>query len=184
MLRQLGTRKRRAEPANLAPIRPENHHAAMLGMRGECVSVPKRVLVALDRSPELPPFWLSNGVSIALRATGAEVYLFHAVGGPRRATARKPSAFLRTMSSTSCASMPRSTSRKRLPRRSIPSVVVHVLVRIGAPWSAICQAARENDVDLVVIGSHGYDALDHVLGTTAAKVVNHSDRSVLVVRDR
>jgi nucleotide-binding universal stress UspA family protein len=37
-------------------------------------------------------------------------------------------------------------------------------------------------VDLIVIGSHGYDALDRLLGTTAAKVVNHADRSVLVVR--
>jgi nucleotide-binding universal stress UspA family protein len=41
-----------------------------------------------------------------------------------------------------------------------------------------------HDVDLIVIGSHGYGALDHVLGTTAAKVVNHADRSVLVVRPK
>ena len=36
---------------------------------------------------------------------------------------------------------------------------------------------------MIVIGSHGYDTLDKVLGTTAAKIVNHADRSVLVVRD-
>jgi nucleotide-binding universal stress UspA family protein len=64
-----------------------------------------------------------------------------------------------------------------------PKLVVHVLVRIGSPWSAICQSAREHEVDLIVIGSHGYEAVDHVLGTTAAKVVNHADRSVLVVRE-
>ncbi|HVU00723.1 MAG TPA: universal stress protein [Polyangiaceae bacterium] len=33
------------------------------------------------------------------------------------------------------------------------------------------------------MGSHGYGTLDRVLGTTAAKVVNHAARSVLVVRD-
>ena len=38
--------------------------------------------------------------------------------------------------------------------------------------------------DLIVIGSHGYGAIDRVLGTTAAKVVNHADRTVLVVREK
>ena len=59
---------------------------------------------------------------------------------------------------------------------------MHVLVRTGSPWSAICAAAREHDADLIVLGAHGYDAVDHILGTTAAKVVNHADRSVLVVK--
>ena len=52
----------------------------------------------------------------------------------------------------------------------------------GEGADAICSAAREHDVDLIVIGSHGYGILDRLLGTTAAKVVNHADRSVLVVR--
>ena len=33
-----------------------------------------------------------------------------------------------------------------------------------------------------VIGSHGYDTMDKLIGTTAAKVVNHAEVSVLVVR--
>jgi nucleotide-binding universal stress UspA family protein len=56
-------------------------------------------------------------------------------------------------------------------------------VAIGTPWQAICDTAKEIDVDLIVIGSHGYDVVDRVLGTTAAKVVNHADRTVMVVRD-
>ena len=56
------------------------------------------------------------------------------------------------------------------------------LVIIGTPWQSIERAATEGDVDLIVVGSHGYHALDRVLGTTAAKVVNHADRAVLVVR--
>jgi nucleotide-binding universal stress UspA family protein len=55
-------------------------------------------------------------------------------------------------------------------------------VDLGAPWRAICDAARAEEVDLIVIGSHGYGAVDRLLGTTAAKVVNHADRNVLVVR--
>ena len=53
---------------------------------------------------------------------------------------------------------------------------------VGTPWQSITEVAVEENVDLILIGSHGYSGIDHVLGTTAAKVVNHADRSVLVVR--
>jgi nucleotide-binding universal stress UspA family protein len=57
-----------------------------------------------------------------------------------------------------------------------------VVVEVGTPWQVICRVARERNVALIVLGSHGFSAIDHVLGTTAAKVVNHADRSVLIVR--
>ena len=38
--------------------------------------------------------------------------------------------------------------------------------------------------DCIVIGSHGYSGFDRILGTNAAKVVNHAECSVLVVRER
>jgi nucleotide-binding universal stress UspA family protein len=57
-----------------------------------------------------------------------------------------------------------------------------VSATFAIPWDGICRAAKEFVVDLVVIGSHGYGGLDRILGTTAAKVVNHADRNVLVVR--
>ena len=56
-------------------------------------------------------------------------------------------------------------------------------VRIGSPWSAICEAAKEHGVDLIIIGSHGYQGIDRVIGTTASKVVNHAECSVLVTRN-
>jgi nucleotide-binding universal stress UspA family protein len=56
-------------------------------------------------------------------------------------------------------------------------------VVVGAPWQAICEAARSVQAELLVIGSHGYSGVDHLLGTTAAKVVNHAPCSVLVVRE-
>jgi len=56
------------------------------------------------------------------------------------------------------------------------------IVEVGTPWNGICQAAKEENCDLIVIGSHGYSGLDKILGTTAAKVVNHAHCSVWVVR--
>lgn len=64
-----------------------------------------------------------------------------------------------------------------------PERIAGVDVDFASPWSGICEAAKRHDVELIVIGAHGYDLLDRILGTTAAKVVNHADRSVLVVRE-
>lgn len=58
------------------------------------------------------------------------------------------------------------------------------IVAVGQPWRAILDTARELDVDLIVVGSHGYHGWDRVLGTTAGKVANSADRSVLVVHER
>ncbi len=59
-----------------------------------------------------------------------------------------------------------------------PALVDQVVTAFATPWDGICRAAREHDVDLIVIGSHGYGGLDRLLGTVAAKVVNHAERNV------
>ena len=58
------------------------------------------------------------------------------------------------------------------------------IIAIGQPAKVILETARDLDVDLIVVGSHGYEGWDRVLGTTAAKVANRADRNVLVVHDR
>ena len=63
-----------------------------------------------------------------------------------------------------------------------PELLDGIEVRVGVPWNAICAEATALEADLIIIGSHGYGGIDRILGTTAAKVVNHADRSVLVVR--
>lgn len=55
-------------------------------------------------------------------------------------------------------------------------------VVVGAPWEAICDTAKSLGAELVVIGSHGYSGIDRLIGTTAAKVVNHCACSVLVAK--
>jgi nucleotide-binding universal stress UspA family protein len=73
-------------------------------------------------------------------------------------------------------------------RRAVDELVasvqgrVRARVELGTSWRQILDAAKAEKADLVVIGSHGYGGLDRLLGTTAGKVVNHADRSVLVIR--
>jgi nucleotide-binding universal stress UspA family protein len=57
-------------------------------------------------------------------------------------------------------------------------------VRIGNPWSAICEYAREQAIDLIVVATHGRTGLQHVLiGSTAERIVQHAPCPVLVVKN-
>ena len=115
------------------------------------------------------------------RAMGAELFLMRAVGVPAGlppdAFRASPTALVEQWHRDAVLDL------ERLAATLDTELVVHVLARIGNPWSAICAAAREHDVNLVVVGSHGYEGVDHLIGTTAAKVVNHADCSVFVVRE-
>lgn len=60
-----------------------------------------------------------------------------------------------------------------------------ILVRRGTPHHEIVQAARELEIDLIVIATHGYTGMKHLLlGSTAERVVRHAPCPVLVVRER
>ena len=58
------------------------------------------------------------------------------------------------------------------------------LVTIGRPYVEILRAAAARDIDLIVLGVHGRNALDRlVFGSTAEHVVRRSICPVLTVRD-
>ncbi|MEW6536257.1 MAG: universal stress protein [Candidatus Auribacterota bacterium] len=54
---------------------------------------------------------------------------------------------------------------------------------IGKPFIEIIQFSRNNNTDLIVMGSHGKSALSHILfGSTADKVVTKASCPVLIVK--
>jgi nucleotide-binding universal stress UspA family protein len=58
-------------------------------------------------------------------------------------------------------------------------------VRVGIPSHEIVEAARELDVDLIVIGTHGYTGWKHFcIGSTAERVVRAAPCPVFVVREK
>ena len=66
-----------------------------------------------------------------------------------------------------------------------PRYRANALVRVGRPYHEITVAAKELNVDLIVIATHGYTGLKHVvLGSTAERVVRHAPCPVLTVRER
>ncbi|WP_227380725.1 universal stress protein [Haladaptatus halobius] len=53
----------------------------------------------------------------------------------------------------------------------------------GEPAQTILDYIETNDIDLIVMGTHGRSGLDrHLLGSVTEKAVRHSNASVLTVR--
>jgi nucleotide-binding universal stress UspA family protein len=138
----------------------------------------KRILVAIDSSPRATAV-LKAAIDFA-KLTGAKLRLFRAVALP----VELPSTLWAVPQSQL---MEDFVARARRDLQEMEATVPRELldgatVEVGVAWDAICEAARAHEVDLIVIGSHGYGLVDRIVGTTAAKVVNHADRAVLVVR--
>ena len=140
----------------------------------------KRILVGLDGSSRAPAV-LDAATSLA-KARGGRVVLLRVVGLPPDV----PQDFWRTTDEPLLKVLERHAKEyldacvAKVPKDCFGGVEIAV----GAPWQAICEMARAVEADLVVIGSHGYSGIDRLLGTTAAKVVNHAPCTVLVVRER
>jgi nucleotide-binding universal stress UspA family protein len=139
----------------------------------------KRILVGLDGSARAPAV-LDAAVKLA-KSQGARVVLMRGVGLPPDV----PQDFWRTTEE------PLLDVLKRRAREYLEGCVTKVPqdsfggveIAVGVPWQAICEMARAVEADVVVIGSHGYSGFDRLLGTTAAKVVNHAPCTVVVVRE-
>jgi universal stress protein A len=59
------------------------------------------------------------------------------------------------------------------------------LIRLGQPYHEITTTAKELDMDLIIISTHGRTGLKHVLmGSTAERVLRHAPCPVLTVRER
>lgn len=59
----------------------------------------------------------------------------------------------------------------------------HARVEAGAASQRICELARADGFDLIVLATHGYTGLKHVLlGSTAERVVRSAPCAVLVVK--
>jgi universal stress protein F len=140
-----------------------------------------RVLAALDGSAR------ARGVfGAAVEIAGR----FGAVLQPLRAVVVPPE-FPAAAAGTRADPLPRHMARVALEDlirlTAVRPASVRVdppIVRVGEAWRVIMEVSGELDVDLIVIGSHGYSTLDRLLGTTAGRVANSARRNVLVVHDR
>ena len=137
------------------------------------------ILVALDGSTRGPAV-LARATAMA-RAGGERVLLFRSIGLP----ADVPQDLWRSTEKPLLDVLEQRAKDYLAQCETLVPAEIRggTQVVVGAPWQSICEAARSVRADLIVVGSHGYSGVDRLLGTTAAKVVDHAPCSVLVVRD-
>jgi len=78
-------------------------------------------------------------------------------------------------------------ARKRLktlvPAEEAEGLDWETVIRQGEPFIEIIRFAKDQDVDLIVIGTHGRSGFEHIIfGSTAEKVVRKAPCPVLSVR--
>lgn len=142
----------------------------------------KQILVALDDSPRAPEV-LRHAAELAAR-DGATLHLCRAVnvpvGIPLDAWMLAGDELAQRLLDHAKEELAALT-KVLLPLKT-PIVWGRRVCHLGVPAQVVVELADELHADLVVIGSHGYNAFERVLGTTAARIVNHARCSVLVVR--
>lgn len=138
----------------------------------------KHILAALDGSPRTS-LVLGQAEQLA-RRSGAALHLVRAVNIPLGMPVEAWS-----LTGDELAARLVEAARQELTdlRATLaPPLSGEIFVRVGRPAQVVCDVADAIPADLIVVGSHGFDVLDRVLGTTAARIVNHASCSVLVVR--
>lgn len=72
-----------------------------------------------------------------------------------------------------------------IPEEIRDDMNVEAIVVQGIPFAEIISTAREKDIDMIVIGSHGRTGISHMmLGSVSEKVVRKAPCPVLTVRQR
>jgi len=144
------------------------------------MSVPQHLLVPTDFSPYAEDA-LAYAIALA-RALRARVTLLHVISAMYWATGEMPGALsaslMEELESVAQQSLEQAFQRVRAAGLEGEVVVLH-----GSPFEGIVSAARDQGVDLIVMGSHGRTGLPHLLlGSVAERVVRLAPCPVLVTR--
>ena len=140
----------------------------------------RRILVPMDFSPDSHKA-LRYAIPFC-EQFGAELFLLNVVEPLAFADLSAfPLAAENERVVAACQAKLNSIARhKKVPR----GLVSKTIVRQGQSFVEIAEAARTLKVDLIIISTHGYTGLKHVLlGSTAERVIRHAPCPVLVIRD-
>ena len=156
----------------------------------------KRVLVPTDFS-EASTAAVTYGVALA-RAFNAQLFLLHVVPSQDLDIAvERERVVEELLADTSSPAPPRVEDVTRhVVREELGSILspqdendVHAeyVLRsegVGGPYLEIVRYAKDNDIDLIVMGAHGRSFVAHILtmGSVAEKVVRRAPCPVLTVR--
>ncbi|MFO7530597.1 MAG: universal stress protein [Marinobacter sp.] len=141
------------------------------------MSAYKKMLVAIDLTEEAPQ--VLNKAKAISSAHGAELMLVHVV---------EPVGYAYggdiPMDLTELQDQLDKAAKEQLGKYGDEYGVAkeNQVVTVGRPESEIHRLAEEQDVDLVIVGSHGRKGFQLLLGSTANGVLHGTECDVLAVR--
>ena len=142
----------------------------------------KKILAPTDFSPAS-----EKGLKYALRFArefGAEVTLLHILE-PIVPFAFEGLPMRLPVEETGLSDAERAFKALEVSAREKGDTIVHAMTRQGIASHEIVDAAKEFDVDLIVMATHGYTGWKHFcIGSTAERVVRAALCPVLVVREK
>ena len=141
----------------------------------------KKILCPTDFS-DFSLYALDYAVSFA-KQYKAKLFLLHVVDvflhDPAYFAPYVPDRSMFTGYEESAKSRLKGIVEKRVPK----GVETEAIVREGRAFVEIVKAARENGIDMIVIGTHGRTGLSHAMfGSTAERVVRKAPCPVLSIR--
>ena len=142
-----------------------------------------KILVPTDFSEFSRPA-MEYGCAIAARF-GAELNLLHIVPDPAMLVPEAAAFSIETMQAQSESLVKDAEAMlQKLPLDGWGNEKPIVrAVRVGAAFMEIIDYARENSIDLIVIGTHGRSGLMHILmGSVAERIVRKAPCPVLTVK--
>ncbi|HAC29185.1 MAG TPA: universal stress protein UspA [Marinobacter hydrocarbonoclasticus] len=141
------------------------------------MSTYKKMLVAIDLTEEAPQ--VLNKAKAMCDAQGAELLLVHVV---------EPVGYAYggdiPMDLSELQDQLDKAAREQLGKYGdeYGIAAANQVVTVGRPESEIHRLAKEHNVDLVIVGSHGRKGFQLLLGSTANGVLHGTECDVLAVR--
>ncbi|MCG8368314.1 MAG: universal stress protein [Pseudanabaenales cyanobacterium] len=157
----------------------------------------KKILVAIDRSPQADAIF-EQALDMA-QNLGSSLLIFHGLH-PESDVRTDYLIGVGTLGDLGLYGQTRRRQQAHLQKRIadihnwlqgycqdaiIQGIPADLMYRIGEPGPEICEAARNYQVDLIVMGRRGLQGLSEmVLGSVSNYVVHHAPCAVLIVQEK
>jgi nucleotide-binding universal stress UspA family protein len=143
----------------------------------------KKILVPTDFSP-LASYATDAAIQIA-RLSGAEIYLLHVVEMPGSSFSVTGQVADNTEFDVYTLKLIARTKGDlaKVVQENREEVQMYSTLKVGNAFKAIAQVIAEQEVDLVIMGSHGADGWEEAfVGSNAERVVRRANCPVMVIK--
>ena len=141
----------------------------------------KRIIVATDLTPASEPAVLE--AALLAKENGADLLITHVYRPPSISQAQSASGGVYEEWDRNIRAEVEAKLRVLVENVAKEGVKAEALVLAGQPYEAIVEAAKLNDADLVVMGTHGRKGVARFfLGSVASRVISTAPCPVMTVR--